>query len=95
MRVVVEDPVLNPDPTRNGYAAYTAHRGCALLQAFAPAENLAGKDAIRYWHGPEDQGATAMQIHRPHDAWRVAWMKGWDQARRDAEAGKVEVTADV
>lgn len=85
---------MNPDPTLSGYAAFTAHRGCALLQAFAPAENLRGADAIRFWHGPEDQGTTAMQIQRPHDAWRAQWMREWDQAREDHEAGKMEVTVD-
>lgn len=81
------------DPTLSGYAAYSARRGCALLQAFAPAERLEGKDAIRFWHGPEDQGTTAMQIQRPHDAWRTEWMRGWDRAREDFESGNVEVTA--
>lgn len=82
------------DPTLSGYAAFTDHRGCALLQAFAPAENLEGRDAIRYWHGPENQGETPMQIQRPHDAWRTEWMRGWERAKEDWQAGKVEVTVD-
>lgn len=76
-----------------GHTAFTTHRATPALQGFAPAENLDGKDAIRYHHPPEDQGATPMQIARPHDAWRQEWCRGWDRARADFEAGKVEVEA--
>lgn len=84
------------DPAIAGYNAFFAHRRCALLQAYLPAETAEtaeGIRAIKLWHGPEDQGATAMQIQRPHDAWRVEWCKGWDRARKDAEAGKADVEA--
>ena len=80
-------------PADNGYTAFTHHRRCALLQAWCAAESMTGAEAIRHWHPPEDQGSTAMQIVRPHDAWRVQWAREWDQARADYEAGKVEVEA--
>lgn len=82
-----------PDNIPSGYTAFTHHRRCALLQGFAPAESLDGGQAIRYWHPPENQGATRMQIHRPHDPARAQWMKEWDRARADFEAGKTDVEA--
>lgn len=77
---------MTADPSLSGYAAFNAHRNCAVLQAWAPAENLDGTAAIRYWHAPENQGDQLVQYARPHDAWRRDWMQGWDRARADFEA---------
>ena len=68
----------------DGYEAYSRHQMCSFLNGYAPANRIAGRTAIRLWHEPEDQGAALVQIARPHDAWRVEWVRGWDDARAEA-----------
>ena len=66
-----------------GRMIFDHHRRCALLNAHAPAETLDGWDAIRFHFPPEDQGDMLIQVSRPHAAWRVAWVQGWEQRRNE------------